>query len=277
MIHPSSPMRVEFETEAQAAYASSSGADQDRHWMTAYRRFNGLAMFEMLPALAGLPKDVRDQFWAQRNRFATPGEIPRMEYAVNVVVNGEVPEVAPGDLVATNQEKWAMEFLNDDNPPTRVPFARTMLTYAGLLSQYPLGTKDDVKQLIGGGVNVDWIQNTCAIRMSRALNYSGFTIPSNQTGLFVVTGDDKKSYSLRMRELAKFLEGRIGAPSLVLAAQPIRRKRLGEMKGIISFDIHFTDATGHIDLWDGKTFTHEPEAGKDYFSLATKVSFWRLH
>jgi hypothetical protein len=57
--------------------------------------------------------------------------------------------------------------------------------------------------------------------------------------------------------------------------------------GIIAFDIRFGNnhdprtgarlnerALGHLDLWDGTTFTHEPEANQDYFAIASKVVLW---
>jgi hypothetical protein len=276
MIHPSSSTRLDFEKEVQAALSSTKPEDTSKHWSQAYRLFNGLAMFEMLPALVGFQQSVLNSFWAQHNSFAAPGEIPRMQYAMDVVVNGEVPDIAPGDLVATNQEKWAMEFLNDDNPPTKVPFANTSLTFSQLMSWYPQGSPESAKQTIGGKVDADWITNTCAVRLSRALNYGGLAIPKDQPGLDVISGGDKKWYSYRMRQLGKFLETKIGSPSIELKRAPFKRKRFGEMTGIIRFEIHFSDASGHLDLWDGKTFTHEATAGKDYFQLATEIAFWRL-
>jgi len=43
---------------------------------------------------------------------------------------------------------------------------------------------------------------------------------------------------------------------------------------VIAFDIHFPDATGHLDLWDGSTYVHEAVDPRDYFTLATKVDLW---
>jgi hypothetical protein len=202
-----------------------------------------------------------------------------MQYAMDVVQNGEVPDAAPGDLVATNQEKWAMEFLNDDNPTTKVPI-NTSLKFDTLLSNYPRGSPDSVnsvKTLIGGGIDAGDVTNTCAIRLSRSLNYGGLLIPKDRPGLYVRSGNDKKWYAFRMRELGRFLKVKIGAPGIELKSPPFKRKRFGEMKGIIKFDIVFSDgATGHIDLWDGTTFMHEADAGQDYFAIAKEIAFWRL-
>lgn len=40
-------------------------------------------------------------------------------------------------------------------------------------------------------------------------------------------------------------------------------------KGIIVFDVSFSDATGHADLWNG-----EKCAYNDYFDRASKVYLW---
>jgi hypothetical protein len=152
-------------------------------------------------------------------------------------------------------------------------------TYASMDRNYLMGTADEVRKYVGGEVNNPQYENTCAIRMSASLNYSGLAIPANAPGLYVVKGADKKYYSLRMRELAKWLSVRLGPPDVAVIKPQngtISRSSFAGMSGIISFDIHFSDATGHIDLWDGKIFHHEAEAGKDYFALAKSVVLWKL-
>jgi hypothetical protein len=47
------------------------------------------------------------------------------------------------------------------------------------------------------------------------------------------------------------------------------------MRGIIGFDIRFSDATGHLDLWDGSTFSSEYNMSKDYWTAATLISLWK--
>ena len=53
-------------------------------------------------------------------------------------------------------------------PPTP-----TLPSFALLVQNYPKGSVQQIKKLIGGGLIDDSIQDTCAARMSRALNYSG--------------------------------------------------------------------------------------------------------
>jgi hypothetical protein len=65
---------------------------------------------------------------------------------------------------------------------------RKLPTFDHLVKHYPHGDSETVKQIIGGKVDADWIENTCAIRMSRALNYSGVSIPAKSAGLNVISG-----------------------------------------------------------------------------------------
>ena len=44
--------------------------------------------------------------------------------------------------------------------------------------------------------------------------------------------------------------------------------------GVIAFEIGFKDATGHFDLWYQDRFSHEHNAGKDYFALSKRISLW---
>jgi hypothetical protein len=134
-----------------------------------------------------------------------------------------------------------------------------------------------VKRQIGGKVDGDWITNTCAIRVSRVLNYNGFLVPKSASPpLDVISGSDKLWYSYRQKQLQAWFAVRFGAPSLVLA-KPVQRRKLQNLLGFIGFDIRtWADATGHFDLWDGSSFGTEAEATHDYFALAEGVNFWRV-
>lgn len=160
-------------------------------------------------------------------------------------------------------------------------------TYHKLASAYPdykNYTATQVKELIGGNVNAEWITNTCAIRMSRALNYNGIIISRrNSVGMNTISGGDKKWYAFRIRELRKWLNVVLPSPVFDM------RKREGEyfdksrilgVKGIIAFDIRFTSATGHFDLWNGNGITNrDGENGgsenKDWYSRATRITLWQ--
>lgn len=146
---------------------------------------------------------------------------------------------------------------------------------------------DDVKSTIGGAVNADWITNTCAVRMSRGLNYSNLAVPANFSGLHTVKGGDGKHYAFRVRELRLWLptDTALGKPDVDVKKKQgddFDKTTLKDMKGIIAFDIHFSDATGHFDRWDGTQFSHESGQSTDfgnagrYWALATRITLWAL-
>jgi len=92
-------------------------------------------------------------------------------------------------------------------------------------------------------------------------------------------GADHRNYAFAMQEMRGWLAGHFGAPTIdQLGGPPISRDAFSGKKGIIAFDIHFTDANGHLDLWDGHTFYDEvyglSHAGHDFFDMARRVSLW---
>ena len=269
---PKSAQRLSFEADVRA-----------RSWKAAYTDFCSLNMYEMLRAYRDLDLPARALFWGQRNMATSgagcnpsvpntlPGAIPRMQYAVSVVDTGQMPDGdPPGDLRATGQEEDAREFI------APVPDKLLRFTFRGLKAVYPMGSPAAVKTLIGGKADAAWITNTCAIRISRVLNYNSVPIPGPSAKLLdVVSGADSRWYAYRQRELQAWFRTNFGGPSLELP-KPASRRKLAKLEGFIGFDIHFSDATGHFDLWDGERFGTEAEATHDYFAMATSVVFWRV-
>lgn len=134
---------------------------------------------------------------------------------------------------------------------------------------FPRGSVDDVKSTIGGRVDADWITNTCAIRVSRVLNYSGHQVPFQKGE--TISGDDKKWYFYRIRNLRPFIEAQYGAPDVSFRS-PFDMSELAKHKGIIQFDeTNFSDATGHFTLWNGSSC-----ADSCYFDRAGVVHIWHV-
>jgi len=149
---------------------------------------------------------------------------------------------------------------------------------------------ETVKRLIGGAINdldappdQQWLGgangNTCTIRLSRTLNYSGVLVPHGAPGLRTAAGADHRNYAFAMQEMRGWLTGNFGPPTIDrIGGPPIAREEFRGTKGIIAFDIHFSDANGHLDLWDGNTFYDEvyglSHAGHDFFDMARRVSLW---
>lgn len=96
-----SATRRDFETAASAG-----------NWQSAYKYLNGLNMYEMLRALDTLRTGgTLSTFWAARQTSQNGVNMPRIEYAYNVVVNRQLPTTPPGDLEATGQVADARAFL----------------------------------------------------------------------------------------------------------------------------------------------------------------------
>lgn len=98
--------------------------------------------------------------------------------------------------------------------------------------------------------------NTCAMRMSRALNYGSMPISgrlASSLNLHTLTGADRKLYLFRVRELRTYLSNAIGV-------SPIRVKKdfptaFERKRGIVAFTVSgWSDASGHVALWNGSEF-----------------------
>jgi hypothetical protein len=128
-----------------------------------------------------------------------------------------------------------------------------------------------VKRAIGGAVNASWIKNTCAVRLSRAFNLSGHPIPSNFPGLKTVKGADGLNYAFRVAEMANYLEKTFGPARYHVAGGAESKKKFAGKKGIVWYDVPgWSDATGHLDMWNGRS-----PAYAEYFGLARTVTMWK--
>lgn len=150
--------------------------------------------------------------------------------------------------------------------------------YDTLLKSYPNMAAEQVKTLVGGRVDADYITNACTIRVSRSLNYSDAKVP------FIKDEDDKQQtlkgadglwYIFRVRILTQYLTGKYGKPNVTVTAKKgegAKTDTLIGIKGIIGMEVSgWTDATGHYTLWDGKACVD----ATDYFPGAVKVMLWK--
>lgn len=154
--------------------------------------------------------------------------------------------------------------------------------FSALWNEYPdygnYPKPEGVKQMVGGAVNAHWITNTCAIRLSRTLNYNGVPVPIHFPGLSTVKGGDGKNYGFRVQELHRWLDHALGAPDCDTTKKTgvaFDKNSLSKFRGIIGFDIRFSDATGHLDLWDGTRFSDEYQTTVDYWNAATRIWLWK--
>jgi hypothetical protein len=98
--------------------------------------------------------------------------------------------------------------------------------------------------------------NTCAARMSRALNYGNHPIrgkTAKALALNPLMGIDKKLYLFRVTELRTFLHH-----TLAVTPKTIKKdfdQAFTRQRGIVAFRIAgWQNASGHIALWDGGSF-----------------------
>jgi len=133
------------------------------------------------------------------------------------------------------------------------------------------------KRTIGGGADVAWIANTCVLRISRSFNYGGYPIPDRADDeIKTVRGADRMHYAFRVREFVRWIRRKLG-PADFEHAYPapgggdVPSALLGK-QGLIVFEVTgWTDATGHIDLWDGEACRNH-----GYFERASKVLLWEI-
>ena len=113
--------------------------------------------------------------------------------------------------------------------------------------------------------------NTCAVRMSRALNYGNLPVSAKlvkSLGISTMSGGDGKLYIFRVRELKTYLKS-------ALAVTPVKITKnfsgaFAKKQGIVAFDVNgWSDASGHVALWNGTSFL-EPDHD-DVFTSTTAV------
>lgn len=153
--------------------------------------------------------------------------------------------------------------------------------WTSLLKNFPNKSAPEVFSEIGGKVQLNYeigvFSNACAIRISKALNFSGddhripfFKTPDSNGNdvVQVSSGGTGNWYIYRVKILAKYLAEKYGPGRMI---NPSHYKiELSGKKGIIVFEVSgWSDATGHADLWDGAGCV-----GSDYGERASKILFW---
>lgn len=140
------------------------------------------------------------------------------------------------------------------------PYKHAAQSVAGALVK---GNKDLV-QHIGGKLEKSLaaiypdldLMNTCAVRLSYALNNSGFKI-SPAKGVRILAGADKFNYTISADEMIAYMKAKFGKPVLVWDGRKKPEKRwLGAVKlptqGMFGYDwqgrIADFGATGHVDI-----------------------------
>jgi RHS repeat-associated protein len=118
--------------------------------------------------------------------------------------------------------------------------------------------RQSIWDLIGGKValngNGGVFKNSCAIRMSYALNKVGCQIPyvKGKTS----SGANGDWHFFRLEDLSQFLQGEWGTPEALTPGG--WKSALAGRSGMLQYDIHWRNATGHMSLWNGATNVDGP-------------------
>lgn len=141
-----------------------------------------------------------------------------------------------------------------------------------------------VKQVIGGKVKHNfeippdeggW-SNSCAVRMSYVLNYTGHPVP--RIANLTVSGADNKWYFYRVKDVIARLTRQWGKPDMIVSYPSLPVQQLANKKGVILFEVQgWSDAAGHATFWNGLTcsdhcYFNAPETNYS----TTKANFWEL-
>lgn len=163
-------------------------------------------------------------------------------------------------------------------------------SFQNMNANYPKVGMDDMPvkqlcQLIGGQIlsrhTSGNIANGCAIRISRALNYSGVNIPNIPGQTYV--GGDGKYYFTYAAHLYKFCLKTFGSPDIhktVADGAPNGTNFLNSLIGMQNRGIYIMkpknitefQASGHATLWGGLDCI----GGHNYFAAAGHVYIWKL-
>lgn len=150
--------------------------------------------------------------------------------------------------------------------------------YENLIKFYPTDpNQEKVKEEIGGNVNRSWYENTCIIRVSKALNYNDHPIPADSAIFKTRQGADRKWYGLGVQQFWEYLEKHYGKPTIYAEKGKLSNRipveKFQQTRGIIGFRVKgWADASGHFTLWDGYNLAYAPR--HDYFSISYKAALW---
>jgi hypothetical protein len=148
------------------------------------------------------------------------------------------------------------------------------ITYSSLQTNYPTtGTPSQMYNSVGGQVAKAFndaeakdptnnaYANTCALRMSVALNKSGNDVDTkvkNSQGksMYTLKGGDKKDYALRKNDVKDYMKGKYGKADISTKSTDkdfdAQIAKIQGQKGVIVFDVTgWGNATGHVTIYDG--------------------------
>ncbi|MBI3565834.1 MAG: type VI secretion system amidase effector protein Tae4 [Elusimicrobia bacterium] len=163
--------------------------------------------------------------------------------------------------------------------PTAAPVFGVGGNFERLAKAYPHGDVEQVKAMIGRS-GEGWIVNTCAIRVTYAMNHSGvpqfridraFLGEARKINYISDKAGKDHAYVYRVDEFANYMLKKYGKPQVWATKGDNFRTAVYGRKGVILFVVSgWNDATGHFDLWDGEKAAHQ-----EFFDKASDVFLWQ--
>ncbi len=120
----------------------------------------------------------------------------------------------------------------------------------------------DICRTLGGSIKNPPISNFCCVRVSHALISAGYpiTIASDYKD------KDGEKYIIKVETLKSYLRSKFGDPVKVT------KDNVGKRSGIIIWTLHFSDATGHADIYNGRD--GRGAKYKDYWDDVDNAELW---
>mgnify|MGYP001084997769 CR=1 FL=1 len=130
-----------------------------------------------------------------------------------------------------------------------------MTIYDELVRVYPTTPPEELFASLGGQwpslVGNPNYKNTCAIRMSVALNAAGYTIPAKFREGVTENGGN---LIIKVRTMWDYMVETFGQPTWGMSKNPGTTVKIPAHEGVVVYHAAFADATGHFDLWSGTDF-----------------------
>jgi RHS repeat-associated protein len=225
-------------------------------------------------------------------RIANPQAFNRYTYALNNPLGYTDPtglEAEKEFLSAPVQDGDGIQFSETFslNPLDKFTLFEQQMLFVLLWNNYPV--KETYPTISSPGLKTIWDviggqvatidskdpkhpTNSCAIRLSYAINHSGVNIAKTRMTL---SGSDGRNYYANLDDLVQFLTNTFGRPSQYTQTQFV--ERTGGNQGVVVFFAHWTNATGHATLWNGKGFVDGQFSQRFLTDLAVyNISFWSI-
>lgn len=177
----------------------------------------------------------------------------------------------PDDMTPDEWEDFInnIEYENDDNNDSPNIIELPIEQFKKFFKEVATLSAEAVYKKIGGNVYKNYLANptafanACALRISYALNMLGanyeIAYQKDHTISSDIDGDGQKEwFYYRVTDIIKYLDNTFGDFSKINSLDSIS----GEEGFLLYDDCNWSDASGHVDFWDGSSVLSHDEAGE---------------